>query len=511
MNKILYTTLAGLMGIQITLSLPLYAQTEQAEETTEEKVIATEEMSDTEMEVSENTDFKGFTIQHTINDGALPEEQIEADPLVLLSKLKTDIQAQIEALGKPLTISTEIKPIVDKDIETGLNGVPVLTISTNIAEDGSGKSDFNVPSWERVLPADEESGEINLSWKGLTGDMAYGENFAKPAFNMIVSALNFQEVGDDGVKIELAESSMSGQLDADMMPVKIAFALPKFAITDTSSNLSVNELSINANTEVKTLSGEGMTEGSVNLSTGTVKVSKLELKDQEEGINLLLDAFELVGKGDVDGSWINYTLSSSIAKLLVDGMDEDKIDVSYQDSWSLNRLNVDSVARIQKQLNMLQKQHQSGMMSEDMMGMALIGTLMQELPNLLQASPELAANKVLLTTQHGKFDAMASLSIDGSKPFNMQDMNAVIQVLKASADVKIDEGLLKEVFIMQARSEMPEDQEIDEATLTAMVDQQIQRLTEGKLLVKDGEQYLLKATMEGGKLLVNGQEMPLPM
>lgn len=507
MNKVLYTTLAGLMGIQLALPLPVYAADEPAE-AAEESVVATEEMGDEEMEVSESEEFKGFSVQHTINDGALAEEQIGSDPLALLNKLKTDIQAQIEAQGKPLTITTEIKPIVDEEIEEGLNGVPVLTVATTIAEDGTGKSEFSVPAWERVLPAeDDESGEVNLSWKGLTGDMAYGENFAEPAFNMIVAALDFQEAGDDGVKIELAESTMSGKLDADMMPVKFTLALPKFTVADSDGNLLVSEVAIDTITEEKALEGKG----SVDLSSGTVKMAKIAFNDKEEGINLSLDGFELVAGGDVKGELLSYSVSSSIAKLLLEGIDEDKIDISYQDSWSLNNLNAGSVSRIQKQLRMLQKQHQRGMMSEDMIGMALIGSLMQELPNLLQASPEIAANKLALSTQYGKLDAMARVSLDGSKPINIQDIGAVIMALKASADVKIDESLLKEVFAMQARSEMPEDAEVDEDTLSAMIDQQIQGFTEGKFLVKDGEQYTLKATMEGGKLLVNGQEMPLPL
>ncbi len=502
MNKVLYTTLAGLMGIQLALPLPIYAVEEA-----EEEVVATEEMGETEVEASESDEFKGFTVQHTVKDGALAEEQVGADPLALLNKLKTDIQAQIKSQGKPLTITTEIKPIVDEEVEEGLNGVPVLTVATTIAEDGTGKSEFSVPTWERVLPAEDDSGEVKLSWKGLTGDMAYGENFAEPAFNMIVAALDFQEEGDDGVKIELAESTVSGKLDADMMPVKFMLALPKFTVADSDGSLLVSDVAIDSMTEAKALEGDA----TVDLSSGTIKMAKITFNDKEEGINLLLDGFELVAGGDVKDSLMSYTVSSNIAKLLLEGVDEDKIDVSYQDSWSLNNLNAGSVSRIQKQLRMLQKQHQSGMMSEDMIGMALIGSLMQELPNLLQASPEIAANKLALSTQYGKLDAMASVSLDGSKPINIQDIGAVIMALKASADVKIDESLLKEVFAMQARSEMPEDAEVDADTLSAMIDQQIQGLTEGKFLVKDGEQFTLKATMEGGKLLVNGQEMPLPL
>ena len=162
---------------------------------------------------------------------------------------------------------------------------------------------------------------------------------------------------------------------------------------------------------------------------------------------------------------------------------------------------------IQNQVRELHKQRSEGTLSEDMMGMAMMGTFMQVIPGLLSKSPEIAINKLQLETDEGKLQGKASVSIDGSKPLNIQDMAAMLTATTASANFTIDKALLESAMLMQMQSEM----DMPEADLKEMVTQQIAGFEQQNFLKADGSKYKLDASLEGGKFMLNGQEMPLPM
>lgn len=509
-HKLLYTAIVGIFAAQLLTPNPVFAQATEAaatEEVGEPAEMEAMETAETEEATasSNEAEFEGFSITHEVN-GETTSSQIGDDPLVLFARLKTDLQAQLEAHGKPLSIVTQIKPIVEAEIEELLQGLPILTITTHIAENGTGNSELAMPEWKRTLPAEEEDeGDLLVELGGLSGNLTYTEQLTEPMIDMTIEAINLEE--QDGLVMTLAKSTFSGQFDADMFPLKMALNLPQLTVKEDTDVLLLDEVDINTLTENVAVPEDDSLM--LDLTNGTIKIAKIEFSDAEEKVSLLLETLALFGNSSVQDGLVSYRLKNQIGKLVLEGVDAEKLDISYQDDWVLSRLHPGAVARIQKQVRTLQQQSQSGMMSEDMMGMALMGTFMQEMPFLLEKSPQLAINQLNLNTQHGALTGTASIGIDGSKPLNMQEMGAMMQALKANADIRIDEALLKKVLTMQVMSEMG-DEAMPEEQLTEMLNMQIQSFTEMNYLVKEGDAFTLTAIMEGGKLMLNGQEIPLP-
>ncbi|OUD12204.1 DUF945 family protein [Thioflexithrix psekupsensis] len=525
MKPVLYTTLAGFLTAQLLLPMPIYAQT--APVTEEEEVTQVEEPSVEESsegtseessdeslmteEASEPDDLKAFSVKHTVKDQPLDAVEVEADPLVLLTRLKQDIQAQVEAHGKPLTILTEIRAVVDAEIEEGLGGLPVLVVKTDIDKEGAGSSVLNVDPWARELPADESSGDISLKWDGLTGKMNYNETFEQPRIEMTFGELKILEKGEQSTfTLDWAKSTLSGQFDVDMFPVQLNLHLPDLTAKVDTVNFLLNELKLDSKTDSIPLkeNADGL---QVDLSKGTMKVAKIDLQDTgEEAFRLLLEGFELMADGQVDGSTVSYQLSNQISKLLLEGIDEETLEMSYRDQWSLNQVNAAAMARIQKQVREVQQQRQNGHLSEDLMGMVMIGTFMQELPGLWADSPELMVKSLQLKTQQGQLDVNAKASVDGKQPLNLDDTNALMQAITVEVDAALDAALLKKILTLSVISDLPEDAEPSEDEIAQMVDGQIAQFVVAKYLAESDGRYTTKLVLSQGKFLLNGVEMPLP-
>jgi uncharacterized protein YdgA (DUF945 family) len=526
MKTVLYTTLAGFLTAQLLLPMPIYAQT--APVTEAEEVTQVEEASDAESsseasaeassdeslmteETREPDTLKGFSVQHTVKDKSLDAVEVEADPLALLSRLKQDIQAQTEAHGKPLQIMTEIKAVIDAEIDEGLGGLPVLMVKTDIDKEGAGTSALTIEPWARELPADETSGDISLKWDGLTGKMDYNATFAQPRIEMTMGELKIVEEGEPSTfALDWAKSTLSGQFDADMFPVQLNLHLPDLTFKADSVNFLLNELILDSKTDSIPL--EGNAEGlQVDLSKGTMKVASIDLRDTgEAAFRLLLEGFELAGNGRVDKTTVSYQLSNKISKLLIEGVDEETLEMSYRDQWLLNQINAAALARIQKQVREVQQQRQSGHLSDDLMGMVMIGTFMQELPGLWADSPELVVRGLQLKTQHGQLEINAKARVDGKQPLNLDDSHALMQAIAVEMDATLDAGLLKKILTLSVISELPEAAEASEAEIEQMVDMQIAQFVEAKYFARLDERYTTKLILSQGKFLLNGVEMPLP-
>ena len=442
-------------------------------------------------------EFEGFSVQHTVKGEEMPEAIVSGDdPLILLNKLKNDITAQLEAHGKPLSIETIIMPVIGEEIE---EEPPVLGITTTIDKDGQGKSELGIDEWKATVPADDETSEVSIEWGGLVGSLTYNETFAEPSIDMVIYALNAGEEDEDGFGVLMGETTLKGTFDDLMLPTMLDFQLPSLEVGDSESGFTTSAISLKSLTR--------KTESGLDLTKADISIGSLNFGDTEEEFDMTLSGFKMAGDGDISDDTVSYTLTSALQKLVLKGIYEDDITVSYTDDWSLNHVDVASMIEIQNQVRELHKQRSEGTLSEDMMSMAMMGTLMQVIPGLLSKSPEIAINKMQLETDEGELQGKASVSIDGSKPLNIQDMAAMLAATTASANFTIDKALLESVMLMQMQSEM----DMPEADLKEMVTQQITGLEQQNLIKADGSTYKLDASLEGGKFMLNGQEMPLPM
>jgi uncharacterized protein YdgA (DUF945 family) len=132
--------------------------------------------------------------------------------------------------------------------------------------------------------------------------------------------------------------------------------------------------------------------------------------------------------------------------------------------------------------------------SEEMMGMVIIGQLMQALPKLWEKSPEFTVDNLQIEMDEGKLIGKGYIGIDGSKPLSINDFDKIKAALKAKAEVVIDEAILK---ILLNQEGYANDSEV-KAEIDDLVEQ-------GKLIALGKERYQITLSLQAGKLLLNGQ------
>ncbi|ALG66755.1 DUF945 family protein [Beggiatoa leptomitoformis] len=484
MKKLLHLSIITVLAGSVTLSLPVYADKKKTEEPAKE--VAKETKSE--------SDLQGFSVTHTVGGKAQPTAKVDSDPLALLGALKQDLIAQL-AKGKPLEMTTEIKPIFSSELAKTLKGLPPITVKTNVGADGQGVSDVSVPAYKYEGTKKGEKGVID--WQGLTGQVKFPEDFStmSQAFELAGATIDIE----DTFKATLAKTTFSADLDADLYPTKLNFNLPSLEGGDKDVQFVFNKILVD-------FTGGKGTSG-LELGKGSFSIADVNVDNKAEESQFKLNNLSVKFDTQEEKEVANYTLNFSLDKFFAS---QEEIDLSFLSNIELRKLDIAALLEIQKTASEMRKQQMAGKMDESMMGMAMMGSLMQALPKLMAKSPEIAMTKLNLKTEEGQLDGGFSISLDGSKPLKMDDSAAMLNALSGQADFVIDKGLIEQLMWMQMGSgeEMTEEQE---KQMQTMIDQQIEDVVKQGLLVPTGEQFKLNATLKAGKLMVNGKEMPLPM
>ncbi|EIJ41206.1 hypothetical protein BegalDRAFT_0284 [Beggiatoa alba B18LD] len=481
MKKLLHLSIAAILASSVTLSLPVYADKKAAEPAKAEE--------------SANTggDFKGFSVTHTVGGKAQPASEVDGDPLVLLGKLKADLAEQVKK-GKPLEMTTEIKPVFsDKKTAKDLKDLPPLTVKTTVGADGKGVSDISMPAYQK------KDKDASLDWQGLTGTLSYPEDFSTISQSFEIAGLTFDS---KDFKATLDKTTFSADLDETLYPTKLSLNLPSLVGGDDKSQFALSKIIVDF-TGNKGASGLELGKGDISISDISVDNKAEESQVKLSDLSIKLDASE-------EKDLASYAMHFALGKLLIT---EQELDVSFVSDLEFRKLDVAALLEVQKAAAEMRKQQMEGKMDESMMGMAMMGTLMQALPKLIAKSPEIALTKLNVKTSEGELDGGFTISLDGSKPLKMDDPAALIAALSGKADFTIDKALIEQIMWMQMAEGMGDQEmtEEQEKQMQTMIDQQIESVVKEGFLAPAGEQFKLNATLKAGKLMVNGKEMPLPM
>ena len=452
MNKVFQLLMTSLFMIYMSLFLPLQANTTEPS---------------TPIEA-----IQGFTIEHRVNDAnPLPAKRIEAEPLILLQTLRQDILAQLAKHSKPLKIHTKINVLMPKEMANTWKKLPALLVETHVNKSGNGKSEFAMPAYRH----EEPSNRFVVNWKGLNGELTFTESFENLSIALSIAGLSLE--GGEGFLFSFDKFHYNGMLDADLIPNQMDFSLPKFKMGNNDSQLKgydiVFKMKVNK------------TNNGVDLATGLFKMGYLGFDAAET--RATLDDLEFTFDSNEQGDLVNFLVDTKIGNLVLpkEILGESIKVSSYTSNMEIRRLDSTAIKIMQNAIRALQKQRQSGALSEEMMNVALLGNLIQVVPFLLMKSPEVALTQLNLKTKEGGLEGNATIAIDGRKVRSLEPM-ALLGALQGQGEFGIDKTLVKKVFASNA--------------------QLIKGLLEQKVLVTEGgDKYKLIVKLQDNKLTVNGK------
>lgn len=465
-------------------------------EAKDESIASEDEEGESTPELAKPEGIQSFTVEHRIKETVLPKRTVEANPLMLLQTLKTDILAQLKERGKPLSISTTIAAVLTEDWAKNLGGdIPPIAVKTDVDDNGKGKSEFTLPALKRDIPANKET----FNWKGFQGTLNFTDKFDNLAVAATMEGLS---MASSSSALELGKISFAGELDADLLPLSIDLNMPLFKVSDKKDKFDMNIQGVVVSGKTKKL------DSGLDLSEGNFKISQVTFNQASSKGEL--QNFELQGAGELQTDGVRYAVTTKIGKLaLPDDALGEKMDLSYVSNLELRRLDAGAVAEIQKTARELQKQRQMNIISQEMLGIAILGKLMEVTPKLLAKSPELALTELNIKTPQGNLQGKLTVTVDGKKAATLNDFSQLTTAMQGQADFSITKTLLEKMMMVMLRG--PEKMTADsQKQLKATSNEQIKDLVDKKYLVEAGDSYKLVAVFKAGQLTVNGQPIELP-
>lgn len=365
----------------------------------------------------------------------------------------------------------EIDSSIEVDGEPLLGGDPEALIITMIAIDGTGHTRIRIA--ERELP--QQPGEPVVRFLGLNGSIDFDLEVEKALFSAQSPGIRVQQ--EDRILAEVTGISLDSQTwrgQSGLMLGKGLFRVDRVVADDP------------------------------------------DLGDRVEMQGLLLQAESAEGgeRNDLVTVAVEYHLKS----LRLQGKE-------YTDGrlrLELDRLYAPVLVQIQKTTEQIQSQQ----LSEAETGLAMMSLLMNRAPDLLQRDPSITLEPIRLTTPSGLAEAGLSLRSRGLTLADFSNQQTLLRKIEARASLRLPETLFQR-FLLQQNSVQLEQQmmarqqaqdkapeAVDQAELkrraTQMTDAQLKQWLEQGLLKREETEIVMLAELAGGRLTVNGKEIPLP-
>lgn len=500
MNKTIKLAFAGLFAYHLTLPLPLLAEGYPATVASPTKPLWLAEadskgsgyLQTKAKDTEEAAPIEGFTLQHRVDDEKSPATKVKPNPLVLLQTFKKGLMELLKQHDKPLEVNSEINLIGSQELTKEIGALPTLTVQTTIDAQGQGQSNLLFP--EFLIKQGQES----LVWKGFTGQMKFTETFDSFETSLNIAELTVQDKG----KFSLAVSpfNFNGTLDADFLFNQMNFNLPALTLVESkgkeNEEIKLTDLIGNFSVE-KTSSG-------LELGNGMFKVGKLGVT-QNTAPMFLLNDLSVSASGVEQDNLVNYTVRTQIDQLVVNDLAPGgSIDMSSTGNLEFRRLDVEVIKELQKTMRNLQMQ--SGAMSEEMLGIIVLGKFMELAPAAIAKSPELGLSGVNLKTQDGQLQGDMTVGLEGKKVTSLKT-EQLLEGLHGQAEFQISKTLLEKFLSPTPKSGKKSKSQKEEMT----AQQQIDSFLEEKWLVDAGDgNYKVVASLQDRKFVLNGQEIPLP-
>ncbi len=427
-------------------------------------------------------DVISIEIKHRINGGdflqaetiSLPIKKFKSEPSLLLRLIRDNLSNQLKVL--PVQINTELELLLDQV------KLPTMSITTNVAQDGNGISDV-------ILPASKFSNNGTLvDWKGLKSHITFASNFANLTADTKIAKITVTEKNKQ--LISLDHIDIYSSFDADLRPSKLQAIVPSFQAKENDNSLNLQDLI--ATIDIKKLAS-GLEIGNLVLQLKHIDFTEYGITTSLNNLSLTTDTKEL-------NNVINFNLKTNADKIeLPANIGSSLGSIEQTGDISLLNLDADSLLSLQTKFHKLH--------DNPMAAIIMLGELMEIAPNVLAKSPKIKLNQLLIKTEKGNLQGEFTIGLDGEKAKSLA-IPVLFNALIADANLTISKKLLEQAMINQFQSS-DDKKSVDDAKIAAK--EQIKTYLESKMLVEVGDNYQLIASFSNGKLLVNKQEMSLPL
>jgi hypothetical protein len=425
---------------------------------------------------------------HTLTD-------LEKDPLASwLSLLQQSAQVAKES-GQPA--NTEVRLRGGGEFKPFFDELPAIQLETAYGADDKGHTLFSQDSFNFELKEKDENGR--LEWQGLQGHLDFSGDLLSPAFVFTLPgmALEIDDADDAGDKVTLNFSNLNVALalDSDNEPSQGKLTIASlnmradnslFSFKNVRSEMSVKELFAN-----------------LKVSDANFDIEHVSFSDHTQ-TEIAADKLHLSGSGKLneDAQTIAYLLNMSVERLRLPRSLSESGDINYRARLSLDKFDAAALAELQKTLRNLRKQN----MPQEMIGLSMMGKLIEILPALVAQSPHIELNEFSLNTAKGRLQANAKLSVDGDKPLDFSDPTALTQILQGHAKLRVSRTIVEDALRAKFHTETGNT---DEQAQQEYIEKELLTVQEEGFLIADGEDFTFEAKFSQGRLLVNGKEFAL--
>jgi uncharacterized protein YdgA (DUF945 family) len=393
-------------------------------------------------------------------------------------------------------------PYPEDMVSTVKTKLPNLELKTTVSADKTGKTEYAIKAFKSDIKENQSVGI--LDWKGLQGSVQYAEGFNAPSGDFTAAGLLIKV--EKEFEFSFSDLALSASFNEYDEPLKFNFSLPKINFDSEDTKLTVDNISSSLDLhELADLDG---------LAVGTADLKLNQMTATMEGETASLSGFDLQAESkrtDPSKTLINSGVHLKIADIQIpESLNPGGFSqMSFNMDLLLSNLEGTVFAELQKTLRNLKAQG----MNEDMMGLAVMGQVMQSAPQLLQVSPKIDLSNLSLHTNNGNADANLKISFDGSQPLKMDKLELLKKLLSAEAHIKLDKSLVNTILMEQLKAELPAAGSPEAAQAPKaeeLVKMQIEAFIEQKFIVDAGEHYTIDAQFKDSKLMLNGEYFPLP-
>lgn len=437
---------------------------------------------------------------------------LTAEHISVLEEMQKKLMLQLATQSQPININSNISLLSSSDLPP----ISIISSAAKTYEDEQGviHTDAIIPQYRKEIPATKDHVNISLDWAGV---MVKSRMVKTELWQRLVNAMMAgKPITTDVLKGQSIILDAYKDMNMEMMMPKLSLVL------GNQLNLLVEGLNFKAfYQDIMSLNhmdliiptmrvgGENIQFKFSDLNLKTVvqsTVSGLNIANVNLGIKQILlenkgvqlNQLTLKSHGEEVGDTVNGFIETKLQELVLpETFFGETHRFDYQGNFVLRHLDVQSLKKLQDKLYELQRQQYSNKpISEEMMGMVIIGQLMQALPKLWAKSPEFAIDHLQVNMGNSQLIGKGFIRIDGNKPLSINDLSKLKLALEAKAEVVIDKAILKILLD-------PENEKFDDA-IEAEIDELVKQ---NQLLAIDKDRYQITLSLQSGNLLVNGQKI----
>ncbi|QLG86880.1 YdgA family protein [Chitinibacter bivalviorum] len=335
-----------------------------------------------------------------------------------------------------------------------------IHIENRISFNDDGVMKISVPSFDY----EEALSGVKAKWQGLEATLDYGGDFKR-------------------VKFDATAPGLSGEAKS-----KGAFHLKDFSVS-MDHREGINGLMIGT-------TGAKVTNFDLNLLENTP-------------IKLSLENLTYQGKVEEKGDFINGSAQIDLAKLILDGKPYGPAIMIAE----ANHLHGKTLAKLGDEVTVLQKQK----LNREQLTTALTKLAKEHGLPLLQNDPEFAIKKLEVKLPDGAIKFSGSVGLKGFVEADLEKPVDLVNKLDAKADFAIPRKVVETLVMWQARNMFSggaNDGQVNHDDIDFLAGQfvegQINKLADQNLIRVNGDLLSAKASLKGGKFILNDIAVPLP-